>query len=393
MAVKAYHPAWARNAAVRKAASRWQKQGFITPGQHAAIEQAHPLDYYRPPLFLRIGLFLFTCLGALAGAVFVGLATRFNLPAICLLCGIGAIVLLEIITSNPPRHYGSGFDTALLYCALLAVGVFLAYLYEQAWANAYSIDFDSPAISALLLPLLAVFGAATIRYADRLVAACTYLLYLATIANGLLQSSLGQALLPFGIMLASGGAYLLFRRLSRRDYAYYYQKPLTLVKALALISFYLGGNYFVVREGSAALRSLPESTQISFAPLFYLFTVAIPFIYISLSLRRHNRQMLWIGLFVVGFSIYTYRHYRSLLPPEYAATLAGLALIGFAIWALRYLHTPRYGLTAAPDDEQAPLINLEALIVAETATVPTPEPAGFDFGGGSSGGGGATGRF
>lgn len=392
MATKAYNPAWARHAAVRQAAARWQKQGFITPAQHTAIEAAHPLDYYRPNIFLRIGLFFFTCLGALAGAGFIGMITEFNLPAICLACGLGAFFLLEAIIHNPPRHYASGFDTALLYIGLVNVAALLAYGYEQALPSSYTRDFDSPATGLLLVPLLALFAAATVRYADRLVGAFTYLLYLAIVANVMLQSAIGQALLPFAIMLASGGAYLLFRRLSRRADADYYQPALMLAKVLALATFYLGGNYLVVREGNAVLHHQYESTQVPFAPLFYLFTVAIPLLYIVLGLRRHNRPMLLLGLLVVGFSIYTYRHYRSLLPVEIALSLGGLVLIAFAAWALRYLRTPRHGLSAASDDEE-PHFNLESLIVAETAEVPAAQPTGFAFGGGGSGGGGATGQF
>jgi hypothetical protein len=61
--------------------------------------------------------------------------------------------------------------------------------------------------------------------------------------------------------------------------------------------------------------------------------------------------------------------------------------------ALRYLRTPRHGLTAAPDDEATPHFNLESLIVAQTAHVPAAPEAGFQFGGGHSGGGGANSTY
>jgi hypothetical protein len=395
MATKAYNPAWARHAAVRKAATRWHKQGFITPAQLAAIEAAHPLGYYRPNIFLRIGLFIFTSLGVMAAAGFVGMISEFNLIGICLVCGVGGLALLEAAIKNPPRHYHSGFDNALLYAVLLSWVTLIGYIYSEVVPSTLTHDFSftSPVFSLLLLPLLALFGAAVRRYADRLVAALAYLAYLALVANLLLQFSLGRVLLPFAVMLASGAAYLWFRQLNRRADFLYYQPALNVLKTLALVTFYLGGNYLIVREGNAALNNLPESIQIPFAPLFYFSTVAIPLTYVVLGLRRHNRLMLLIGLIVVGFSIYTYRHYRSLLPPEIAATLAGAVLIVFAAWALRYLRTSRHGLTAAADDADKPHFNLESLVVAETAEVAAPEPAGFDFGGGASGGGGATGRF
>lgn len=95
----------------------------------------------------------------------------------------------------------------------------------------------------------------------------------------------------------------------------------------------------------------------------------------------------------VVFSAFTLRCYHTLLPPAVAATLAGALLLAVAATALRYLRVPHHGLTAAPDDEAAPLFNLESLVVAQY-NMPGPAPtAGFKFGGGDSGGGGATGQF
>jgi hypothetical protein len=395
MESRAYPLAWPQNTAMRQAASRWQKQGFITPGQHAAIDAAYPIDYYRPNVFVRIGLFIFTCLGAAASAGVVALFSQGSVVGVCLVCGAGAFFVLEQAIKSS-RHYHSGFDNALLYSGLLAVAVLLGYAYAQLLPGTVLDDFSpaSPRLTLLLLPLLALLLAAGWRYADQLVAALAYLTYLTLVANLLLQLSLGRVLLPFAVMLASAAAYLLCRRLLEHTKVRYYYKPaLTVVRVLAIVTFYLGGNYLVVREGNAALNNLPESIQIPFAPLFYLTTVAIPLLYIVLGLRRHNRLLLLVGLFVVGFSLYTYRHYRSLLPPEIAATLAGVALIVFAVWALRYLRRPRHGLSSAAEEHAPPHFNLESLIVAQTAEVPTHQAPAFEFGGGESGGGGATGRF
>ena len=84
-----------------------------------------------------------------------------------------------------------------------------------------------------------------------------------------------------------------------------------------------------------------------------------------------------------------------MLPPAVASALLGAVLIGLMAAALRYLHRPRHGLTTAPADDsvERPGLNLEALIVAQTAHAPqAPEP-GLQFGGGQSGGGGAEGQY
>jgi hypothetical protein len=157
---------------------------------------------------------------------------------------------------------------------------------------------------------------------------------------------------------------------------------------------YAAGNYLVVREGNAELLGGGSpSQQIPLAPLFYAFTAGIPLLYIVLSLRRHDRLLLTMGLLTLAFSTYTLRYYRSLLPPEIAATLGGAVLLLGALAALRYLLTPRHGLTAAADKDATPQFNLESLVVAQTAHVPAAPEVGVQFGGGQSGGGGAEGTF
>ena len=61
------------------------------------------------------------------------------------------------------------------------------------------------------------------------------------------------------------------------------------------------------------------------------------------------------------------------MPPEVAATLAGLALLVLAASLLRALRPARFGLTSLPDDEPRHF-NLENLIQAQTAHAPSARP-------------------
>jgi hypothetical protein len=296
------------------------------------------------------------------------------------------------------RHYHSGVDMALLYSALLAWNFLILYGFHE-WSpysyryRSYDHDFwlTAPGTWLHLLLLLGPLLLALRRYADPVVAAVTFGTALALLANIFLYSVLGWLLLPFGVMAATAALlYWLERQPARPNYLYY--RPCLLVlRALALAAFYLAGNYLIVREGNAMLAGgYGPSPQVPLASVFYLFTAVVPLLYLYLGLRRHDRLMLLVGVLAVAFSIFTVRYYRAIMPPEVAATLAGLVLIGLALAALRYLRTPRHGLTAAPDDEAAPHFNLEALVVAETAHVPAaPDTTGFQFGGGQSGGGGS----
>lgn len=396
MSFKAYPAAWPHHTAMRAAAARWQRRGLLLPAQRAAIDAAYSVDYYQPALFLRVGLFVATLLsvGSLLVALGVmGLHSEFILGVVAL---VGSVAGVEMVIKNS-RHYHSGVDMALLYSALLAWNFLILYgftnllpysyshrLYEQRfWLTASGTWLH---LLLLLVPLLVALW----RYADPVVAAITFGTALALLANVLLHGALGRLLLPFGVMVAAVALLLALRRLPTRPDYFYYRSAGLVLRTLGLAVLYLAGNYLVVREGNAELLGGGgPSGQIPLAPLFYVCTAGIPLVYIVLGLRRHDRLLLTLGLLALAFSLFTLRYYRQLLPPEIAATAGGAVLLLCALTALRYLRTPRHGLTAAADAEATPHFNLESLVVAQTAHAPSAPEAGFEFGGGQSGGGGA----
>ena len=384
----AYPLAWAEHDALRQAARRWQRRGLLTPTQQAAIEAAYPVSYERPVLFLRIGLFGAALFGI--GSLLGMIALITLLEASPLLYGglalVGCLAGLELVIHNS-RHYRSGLDNALLYCALLAWGFLVAY----GLRNVLSDSLGSPTLWLWLLPVLLALLAALARYADPVVAAATFVTALALLANGLLQSSAGRLLLPFAVMAASGALLLALRRLPARADYFYYRPAGLVLRTLSLAVFYLAGNYLVVREGNAALLGGGRpSGEVPLAFLFWLFTAGIPLLYIALGLRRHDRLLLNVGLLAVAFSLFTLRTYHALLPPAVASAIGGAVLLALALAALRYL---RHGLTTAADEDAEPHFKLETFITAQTAHAPAAPEAGFQFGGGHSGGGGAEGQY
>lgn len=390
MNVKAYPAAWAQGEAARAAASRWRQRGLLTPAQRAAIEAAYAAPYYRPNNWIRVVLFVVTLLGVGTAMISTSIITGFELGpvAYALLALLGHVAALELLIAKS-RHYRSGIDNALLYGALLAWAFFVAYLGR----NTYSSSLANPVLWRWLVPVLLALLAALVRYADPLVAAASFAAAFALLGNVLLQSALGRLLLSFGVMAAAGALLLALRPLPARADYFYYRSAGLVLRTLGLAVLYLAGNYLVVREGNAHLLGGGPSAQIPLAPLFYACTAGIPLVYIALGLRRRDRLLLTLGLLALAFSLFTLRYYRSLLPPEVAATLGGGVLLLGALAALRYLRTPRHGLTAAADTDAAPHFNLASLVVAQTAHAPAAPVAGFEFGGGQSGGGGAEGSY
>jgi hypothetical protein len=327
----------------------------------------------------------------------MGLHSAFFLSVVAL---VGSVAGVEVVIKNA-RHYHSGVDIALLYSALLAWNFLILYGFSEWLPYSYSHQaydqhfwLTAPKLWLHLLLLLGPLLLALRRYADPVVAAATFGTVLALLANVLLHVDLGRLLLPFGVMAAAAALlYWLEKQPARPDY-FYYRPSLLVLRALALATFYLAGNYLIAREGNAEIvGGYGPSPQVPLAPVFCLLTAVVPPLYIYLGLRRHDRLAVLAGVLAVAFSIFTVRHYRALMPPEVAATLAGLVLIGLVLATLRYLGTPRHGLTAAPDDEATPHFNLESLVVAQTAHVPAAPEAAFQFGGGQSGGGGANSSY
>jgi hypothetical protein len=383
MSLKAYPAAWADDEATRAAADRWQRRGLLTPAQQAAIDAAHPVEYYRPPHWIRLLLLLSTLLGAASGLGLLLLTTDGKLwpGAYAALLLLLALALLRVLVRES-SHYRSGVDNGLLYIALLAWGFLAFYVTE-------STD-TSPHFPMLwFLLMLAGLLAALACYADPVVAAASFVVALFLVDVFLLQSRW----LPFVTMTLAGALLVALRKLPARADYFYYRRAGQVLRVLGLAVLYLAGNYLVVREGYARLLGSGQAEQVALAPLFYLLTAGVPLLYIGLGLRRHDRLLLTTGLLALAFSLFTLRHYRSLLPPEIAATLGGLVLLLGALAALRYLRTPRHGFTAQADKSIPPQFNLEALVIAQTVHVPANPEAGYEFGGGQSGGAGADGSY
>jgi hypothetical protein len=398
MNTKAYPTAWAHADALRAGASRWQRRGLLTAAQQAAIETVHPVAYYRPNNWIRVLLFGSTLLGGLTTLGFLGVITDFKLGPVAygVLTMLAAGVALELLIKNS-HHYRSGVDNALLYGALGAWAFLIFYTYfELLPTQSVTATLAGPHGSLLpwllaLVVLLASLVVALMRYADPLVAVAAFGTALLLLVSALFVLSW---LLPLALMGAAAGLLLWLRKLPTRADYFYYRSAGLVVRTLAIAVFYLAGNYLIVREGNTELLGGGSlSQQIPLAPLFYALTAGIPLLYIVLGLRRHDRLLLKMGLLALAFSIYTLRYYRTLMPPEIAATIGGAVLLLGSLAALRYLRTPRHGLIAAANTEAVPRFNLESMIIAETAHIPAAPEVGFQFGGGESGGGGAEGRF
>lgn len=380
---KAYNETWVENIDNQATINNWHEQKMLTDEQLDAAKKAFPVEFHQANIFVKIGLFLFTNIVASASLGFIslflfGLFTDspqgFSIISL-IYAGAFFYALEYFIKKN--KFYRSGTDNALLYGTLGSI--FTCFL---AITN-----FDLPAWSYCLIGLI-ILVPALIRYADPLVAIGVYLTWIALWFLIITIFPIGKLIIPFVIMLVSAASYLLIQFWKKKETTNYYADSQGIIEILALVTFYLGGNYLVVREGNAMLNDLSDSIQISFAPLFYFFTAAIPVFYIVRGLQKHDRKLLIIGLLATAFSIFTYRQYFSVLPLEWALTIGGMILVLLSILTIKALKTNKFELTSEPQSSNK-FQNLEAFIINQAIQQPNSQSDNMKFGEGSFGGGGA----
>ncbi len=390
--MKAYNPLWSESDFIQRTAQKWLKQGFLTKVQFTEIEKMYPVNYYDSNVFLKIGLFIFTILAAgfsigIMSIFFVDIYnSNLNVVMVIQSLMIGSVFffLLENLIKNR-QLYHSGVDNALIYMALGAFCTTIYFLFEKS----------NPSTWLFLILFLPLFVATTIRYAESVVCTLTYFLIVGIFVMIALESFWGKILLPFILMIVSTGMHFLVKKLSSRKDYLYYETCLTIFKTLSLITFYLGGNYLIVREGNALINNLYLSTspQVAFAPMFYFFTTIIPIAYLFFGFRYCDRLILILGLITLGFSIFTYRFYFSIIPIEIALTLGGILLITLSAGLIHYLKMAKHGFTYQPDDDFEGF-NLEAMLMSQIIQSKIPHQGDtFKFGGGDSIGGGAGGKY
>ncbi|SHL21143.1 hypothetical protein SAMN05444266_102463 [Chitinophaga jiangningensis] len=341
------------------------KQQLITAEEKDAIIAAHPVAFYTPNFFVRLGIFILT---AIIVGFSLGLFTLMMVHGgsdnafggLLVFFGVISYVGAELLIREK-HHYKSGADDALIYCSgICIVSAFIMFNHGG----------DSERGIAVIVTMLGAYF--SLRFADMLATAAAF--------AGVIFLLFSFSSSPWLIMAASLGIYLAACNLKNK----YYENNAMVLQSLSLLTLYAAGNYFIVRE-------VTEQSQ----QIFWVSTVLIPLVYLFFGIYRKNRTLLRSGLVLVAAMVFTIRYYHSIAPLEVAMTLAGVAMILIAYILIRYLKTPKNGFTSEEvDEDQAAAVQLESLIIAQTFNkVGAPPKDGFEFGGGDGGGGGASGGY
>jgi hypothetical protein len=383
----AYNVQSLQNLLLLKEAKTWKKSGIISADQLDEIKKIYTCSFYHPNWIIRLLLFLATLLG-LSGvsgilALMVNDAGTESICIMSIMYGLVSLFTTDLILIRGNNHYKSGVTEALLYHSIgfIIGGIFVLTDFKETpilWASFLVCSLIAWRYLDLLCTIIA-FGLGAYIFFDALYSG----------------NALTQQLIPvLFIVVYASGLFLVRRLKSSSRYDDWHYVLLTL-EVGCLIIVYAAGNYFVVRELTVNLiyGGFFEEADIPFAWLFYFLTVAIPVLYLYVSIRKKDIVLLRVSLAAIAFSVFTFKYYFSLGHPEITLTVAGLFLLLITAYLLIYLKSPKNGFTRENIfTEKWGSSALQAIVISQTlggnkvTTVPKQE-------GGSFGGGGASGDF
>lgn len=372
-------------------AKKWLDKKMISDAQFDTIKEKHRHDLFIPNIFVRIGLFILTVI--LVNAA-LGLISVFNIffdstetviGGFLFFFGLVTLTALEG-TISIKKTYRAGIDDGLLYLSsfYLIMGVCLLFN-----------DIIETSRNETLIYIFIAFPflvAASIRYLDRLMAALSFGCFILIVFLIFLNAgSIGKSLIPFIIMISTAFTYFIAKKYYREDYFHLWKHNFWVVQFLSLLTFYLAGNYYMVRELSIEMLNMPlnPGEDIPFSILFHIATVLIPLIFILYGGKMKDRPLFICGLITLALSVLTFKYYYSFAPIGVSLTVSGILITALVWFCIKYFNPFKYEITSEKAEELFSS-DAEALVISysfpQHDTMPKNEAG---FGGGSFGGGGA----
>nr|MBL7917838.1 hypothetical protein [Bacteroidia bacterium] len=395
----AYDKTLLLNIAIVKKAKYWYANKLISNQQMVSILNDFKTEYYKPNLFVKIGLFLFCIFIVLAT---LGLITLVFSPffqysnsdiipvVICVVMFAGCIAAAELLI-RAKSLYKTGITEALVYSAVCFLFSIFAFSFNDQNEEQFFLN-----IFLIMLPVL-LYGIA--RYADRVLTIafvfCFFTVYFLLLLK---LGEIAKLIMPFALMALSAGLYFFTKIEYKKSAMFYYKQCIKTAQFLSLIIFYVAGNYFVIRESSVEMFNLhlQPGENIPLAFLFYLFTALVPLVYLFYGLRIKDKLHIWTALLLIAVSALTFKYYFSLGHPEVSLTIAGLVLTFLAYLSIRYLKTDKHGITFKEEQDEDNFLktNAEALAIAQGfVSQQQVQQQQTQFGGGDFGGAGSGSKF
>lgn len=373
--------------------------GFIKPEKSKAIVKEIQTLKTNDNLLIRIMMFFLGCLayGAMCGFISITLLSGIDTywRVIIFIFSIIGFLGQEFILAKASIMFGYGLDDAAILGALLCLGIGVS-----------EVSDNHNLTLCLVIAIASTFT--YLRYLHLPSALLACMSFTASLFFALVDyCQYGQQIMPFAMLFLAGMIYFLSDKKMKTLTEPYYNNGLLVLQSFSLLLFYFAGNYFVVRELSFEMQlsalqmndPYPSgSSEIPMAWFFYGFTILIPILYIVFSLLKKDKMMLWIGLLILGFTVFTIRNYHHVLPTEVALTASGILMFAIAYFSIRKLKNKESGITFMADrfESSNTLLQLETIASAAQfglkPEIKAPE-SNMEFGGGGFSGGGAGSEF
>lgn len=376
------------NRIIQEEASGAFLAGDISEESYRKILEAKPYTLYIPGYIFKIGMFLLTFIIVITGGGLLFLIFQTDNEAgirtLLFAEALGTYLLLEYLVQKR-GFYNAGVDNALM----IAVTVLTAVLFT---------DFKGFPIEGPVFVSMMVATWLCIRFADAFMGVVAYGLLLILAGRVLMNMKIVYSI-PWLLMVASAVTYTAARSLLKDPSFLIYGFYLKVMKIAALAGIYLTVNYAVADicvEGAPVNGYMPALAGSGWEWLYWLFTFVIPPLYLYIAIRKTSIVFMRLGVIFMVVSVFTFRHYHSVLPFEQAAVIAGLLLMGGAWLLIRWLKTPRGGFIFETTEEEAESLKKSRnVIVAQLAggRALQANTSATLFRGGNSGGGGASGTF
>ncbi|MCU7550674.1 hypothetical protein OCK74_16260 [Chitinophagaceae bacterium LB-8] len=381
----AYNKTWLANLEVHHQLDEAYRYQCISKEELENSKNQYPVGFYIPNFFVRIGLFLLTlvivlCSFGFFALLFINNSGEKGFGVLLIFSGFAAYTALELLIRKK-YHYRSGADDALLWMSGLLMVAGLNLL------------LDIPALgNAVIIFLLSFY--LMLRFVDALMSAIAVLSMAGILFYTYIElGSFAKVTMPFLLMAFFAFVYVF----TKRKTSLYYANCLLSSRIVALVCFYLSGNYFIVRETGNELLGLglAPGASLPLGWLFWLLTISTPLVYIFMGIQKKDSVLLRVGLLLVAATVVTICYYYQVLSLEAIMCMSGMMLIAIAYAFIRYLRLPRNGYTCQELNEPSLMdkLQVESIIVTQTFGQPAQETSHTKFGGGTGGGGGASGDF
>ncbi len=386
--MQAYNGTDLYNKYIREQASEAFNTGCIGEETYKKILLAYPCKLYTPNYFIRIALALLTIVAVLFSALLLGLifntSSSVEFITLFIFLAILCYAALEVLVKRK-QYYNAGVDNILMISVITFI--ISAFVVNDFTNQSLFISGVSFFICLWLC----------IRFTDAFMGTLAYIALFAFIF--LLYSKLGyfaKASAPLVMMSVSALIYVVMKKLLAKERLMVYQFCFKAATLLTLITFYVSGNYFAVKEINNEMfnSGIALNSPIPFGWLFWILTLVIPPAYLFYGVRKKYFLFIRTGLALIAATIFTVRYYYGNFPAETDMLIIGTILITVSYALIKYLHRPKHGFTFAKSSYQhKEILNAEALIIAQTFGKKITTESSVQFGGGTSGGGGATGDY